>query len=207
MFEPDGFFFPPLPSPAVTGALQSSQTRLNAGGKSKHPWCPRHVSGLVKHTKSPCVAPETEARRQRFCAEVVGDSGHVTARRRHQSSTRSVNRVAARRSGARRRRTTYLDPRFNRLCSTENPEITLFAFVYVKVSFVLCFVLFLFYLANYREQHGDGMNLAGFHPAAINCVAMVLRGNIPPAAAAAFLYSHKRDGHSQRTGSLFNGSF
>lgn len=131
--------------PAVTGASKSSQTRLNAGGISKRPWCPRHVSGLVKHTKSPCVAPETEARRQRFCAEVVGDSGHVTARRRHQSSTRSVNRVAARRSGARRRRTTYLDPRFNRLCSTENPEITLFAFVYVKVSFVLfCFVFVLF---------------------------------------------------------------
>lgn len=88
-------------------------------------------------------------------------------------------------------------PLVNWLSSTENPEITLCAFVYLKVSFVYFFFFF-------RQTTGSSSGtervggLAGFQSAARNCVAMVLRGNIPPAAAA-FLYScqpQKRGGHS-----------
>lgn len=112
----------------VSPCWNHTQTRV--GKKRKRPWCPRQL------TNSPCGAPEAKARRQRFYAELVGDSPTSQPRRRHQSCTRAANWAAARRSGARRRRTTGPDPRLNRLCRPT--KITLFAFVYFEVSFVLC---------------------------------------------------------------------
>lgn len=71
------------------------------------------------------------------------------------------------------------------------PGNNLIRFRLFKGEFYVLFCFFvLFYFANYRERRG----LAGFHPAAINCVAMVLWGNIPPAAAPFLtLVSRKRD--------------
>lgn len=123
-----------------------NHTQLNTGGgkKKNRPWCPRQL------TNSPCGAPEAKARRQRFYSELVGDSPTSQPRRRHQSCTRAASWAAARRSGARRRRTTGPDPRLNRLCPPpQNNFIRLRVF---RGEFCVVFWAFLFYFANYGES-------------------------------------------------------
>lgn len=131
------------------------------------------------------VAPETEARRQRVCAEVVGDSGHVTA----PTAAPEQHTVGEPSGSETLRRSAVEDnvsgPSLLLVVRHRSPGNNFIRFSFLKVSFVLCFFVCLIWQTTGRSTEAERIGgRAGLHPAAINCVAMVLRGNIPPAAAA-----------------------
>lgn len=103
------------------------------------------------------VAPETEARRQRVCAEVVGDSGHVTA----PTAAPEQHTVGEPSGSETLRRSAVEDnvsgPSLLLVVRHRSPGNNFIRFSFLKVSFVLCFFC-LFNLANYREKHGGGTN-------------------------------------------------
>lgn len=170
---------------------------MRSGWSSRARW-PKHVSGPAEHTKGPCGAPLPGARRQREPAETSPpDGGTRAAHARSTERQRDAPELG-------RRRTASLcsgadsTPDLASCASTETSPPSNFtnAFVYFEVG-----------LGGFieqtaaREQRGHRAprkgGLAGFHPAAITRVAMVLRGNIPPAAAVS---------HKQRKNSLFSAS-
>lgn len=139
-------------------------------------------------------------RRQWHRAEWVGasrcwsSSSNVTPWRRHQStavghprSSESL-RHSAEEHGDGRRLSPWPDGDFDPGFSTYQKSLLVGKKAFISLE--VCFVPFFSQLAR-KEQRGYQASrvqwLASFIHAAINCVAMVPSGNIPPAAAA-FLY-------------------